>query len=229
MNSALLDTEAPQSEFPSRKALRHALEQQQVGASRVEDQPAAVVKAQPAAVESTRSKTAWGRVWNALLTLILVVVVALAGVVVVVPRIIGAQALTVLSGSMLPTYRPGDLVVVRPVAVNELQIGDVVTFQPYSGDPTLITHRITSITSLDGEITSITTQGDANNAPDRPLVPGQIMGRVVYSVPFMGHLRTRTGALALSAAMGTGLIIFAVVTILRPDKQEKLTKETDNV
>ena len=186
--------------------------------------------------EAAKGKSVLGRVWNVVLTLILVAVVALAGAVVVVPRVIGAQALTVLSGSMLPTYRPGDLVVVRPVDPNTLVVGDVVTFQPNSGDPTLITHRITALVTQGGEVTSITTQGDANNSEDRALVPGQIMGRVVYSVPFAGHLRTRTGALALAGAMGVALIAYAVVTIMRPEKDaeakggpttEKL-KDNDN-
>src|SRR5699024_1622754 len=93
---------------------------------------------------------------------------------VVIPRATGAQAYTVLTGSMEPGIAPGALVVVKPTPVDELVAGDVITFQPYSGDPTVVTHRITGIYyDMSGQ-PRIYTQGDANNvADDWALVPEQ--------------------------------------------------------
>lgn len=62
----------------------------------------------------------------------------------VVPRVMNGAALTVLTGSMEPTYEPGDIVVSVPQ--DSYNIGDPVTFQPRSGDPMLITHRVVAVT-----------------------------------------------------------------------------------
>jgi signal peptidase I len=56
-------------------------------------------------------------------------VVAAAAALIVVPKATGSMPLTVLTGSMSPTYEPGSVVVVRPTPVEELRVGDAVTFQ----------------------------------------------------------------------------------------------------
>jgi len=147
------------------------------------------------------------------LAIALVAAVVLA--VVAIPRLIGAVPLTVLTGSMVPTYRPGDIVVVQPIPANELAIGDTVTFQPVSGDPTLNTHRIVHIENENGIVTSVTTRGDANNSDDPPIVPEQIQGRVIYSVPLVGHLTMpRNAILAGGVLIGGGLILYTANQIV---------------
>lgn len=166
--------------------------------------------------ESTKkAKTIVGKMFNGLITLVMVAVLALAGASTVVPRLMGAVPLTVLSGSMMPTYRPGDLVIVRPTPVENLEVGDVITFQAVSGESALITHRLMAITTNDGEIVSLVTQGDANPTSDRYILPGQVMGRVVYSVPFVGQLRSPRNALILSGVIGLSLMAYAVTHVVR--------------
>lgn len=118
-------------------------------------------------------------------------VVFLVLALVVVPRASGAAPLAVLSGSMRPTIPPGALVVVRPVDVDDLGIGDVITYQPRSGDPTLVTHRIVGV-SRSAAGTTFTTQGDANASADpEPVRPIQVRGTVWYVVPVVGRLTSR--------------------------------------
>lgn len=120
----------------------------------------------------------------ALLATVVGAAVALIGL----PKAVGGQPLTVLSGSMVPTYDPGDVVVVRPVDASTLQIGDVITFQPRSGDPRLTTHRIVGMV-YGSQGRSFQTQGDANGAPDPEPVSGpQVRGEVWYAVPLVGHV-----------------------------------------
>ncbi|MBR7539807.1 S26 family signal peptidase, partial [Mycobacterium tuberculosis] len=79
-----------------------------------------------------------------------ILLLGLLGLVVavgVVPKVMNGAALTVLTGSMEPTYEPGDIVVSVPQ--EQYRIGDPVTFQPRSGDPMLITHRIVAVTDTD--------------------------------------------------------------------------------
>ncbi|MFF2269957.1 signal peptidase I [Cellulosimicrobium cellulans] len=113
--------------------------------------------------------------------------VALALVGVVVPLALGATPYTVLTGSMRPTYPPGTMVVVRPVDVERVVPGDVVTYQLASGRPEVVTHRVVAVAVGADEERVLTTQGDANAAPDpEPVRPVQVRGTVVYAVPLLG-------------------------------------------
>jgi signal peptidase len=135
---------------------------------------------------------------------------------IIVPKVAGAKPLTILSGSMTGTYDVGDVVVVKPVDVDTLRIGDVITFQPFSDDPQLTTHRIVGVT-FGSQGREFVTQGDANNAADlTPISADQVKGEVWYSVPkvgyasvwFAGHLmRTVTDL------VGIGLLLYAGVFI----------------
>ena len=123
-----------------------------------------------------------------LLSLVTFALVALLVALIVVPSIISAVPLTVLTGSMEPTYSPGDVVVVKVLKPGEAQVGDVVSFHPLPNDPTLITHRIVERNNSSEGVTYI-TRGDANGADDEPIKAEQIAGKVVYSVPYVGHFR----------------------------------------
>jgi signal peptidase len=127
-------------------------------------------------------------VWTVLLALVLVLVVA-----VLLPRVAGATPYTVLTGSMQPTYSPGTLVVVRPVAIDDVAVGDVITYQIESGEPAVVTHRVISVGARmnDPAERVLRTQGDANTVPDAdPVREVQVQGRLWYSVPYLGHVGT---------------------------------------
>lgn len=106
------------------------------------------------------------------------------------PMPFGYGAAVVLSGSMEPTYSAGDLLVVKKT--DHYQTGDIVVYQ--SGR-SLVVHRIID---MNGE--TVTTQGDANNAPDEPFAVSQIKGISVGSIPFVGTwfriLKTPAGLMA---------------------------------
>jgi signal peptidase len=138
-------------------------------------------------------------------------VVLVAALAVVVPRITGAQTFTVLTRSMEPTYPPGTLVVVRHVEPQDVRVGDVITFQVRSGNATVVTHRVTGATlSSDGEYSFITT-GDNNATADEDAVQAeQIRGTVWYAIPWLGHLtglRGSGGLATLVPIAGLALIL----------------------
>ena len=147
---------------------------------------------------------------------------------VVIPRVTGAQTYTVLTGSMEPSIGPGALVVVRPTPVEQLRAGDVITFQPYSGNPAVVTHRITGVFYDMAGRPRIHTRGDANNTPDDwALLPEQVRGRLWYSVPQLGRVNVllsgETRAIAVTAVAG-GLLVYATWMIgsgLRDRSREK--------
>lgn len=118
---------------------------------------------------------------------ILLLVVALALLLIVVPKATGSTPLTVLTSSMEPTLPPGTLIIVRPITPDEIRIGDVVTYQIRSGQPGVITHRVTAISSSSAGGRTFTFTGDNNSVADADQVlPVQIQGRLWYSVPWIG-------------------------------------------
>lgn len=106
--------------------------------------------------------------------------------IVAVPTAKGWTTHSILSGSMEPKIHPGDLIVTSKTSFDNIKVGDIITFQPKSNDPTLITHRV--IAKQMGGVERLTTQGDANGAADTPIKPEQIMGKYEYTVPKAGHV-----------------------------------------
>jgi len=122
---------------------------------------------------------------------LLAFVMLIAVLVIVVPAVTGGRALTVLTSSMVPNYPPGTLVVVTPTDPQDIAIGDVLTYQLHSGEPTLVTHRVVAITNLTDGTRTFTTKGDNNDLPDAdPVMEVQVVGTVLYAVPYLGWANT---------------------------------------
>lgn len=119
------------------------------------------------------------------------IVTLLAAAVVVVPWVSGSTPYTILTSSMEPGLPPGTLVVVKPIDPEEVRIGTVVTYQLYSGQDEVVTHRVIEIQSptVPGDDPSFITKGDANSEPDaKPVTAVQVRGAVWYSVPYIGWI-----------------------------------------
>jgi signal peptidase len=160
-----------------------------------------------------RLKAALRFAGTVLATVLLGLVISAGAALVVVPRLTGSVPLTVLTGSMTPTYPPGTVVVVRPTPADQLNIGDAVTYQVRSGDPAVVTHRIVGIAvTADGK-RLFTFRGDANTGNDpAPVRPVQIRGRVWYSVPYVGYASTLLSPAAHQVAirvLAGGLLAYA--------------------
>lgn len=113
----------------------------------------------------------------------------LAVFTVVVPFLLGAQPYTVLTGSMRPGLEPGHLVGVRPIDIDDVEAGNIVTFQLRSGQPEVATHRVVGVTEDGHGERLLITRGDANNVADaEPVQAAQLRGVVVYAVPWLGRI-----------------------------------------
>jgi signal peptidase len=121
---------------------------------------------------------------------LLCLIILLAVAVIVIPRIAGASPVTILTSSMEPTLPPGTLVVVRPEPVRDVRVGDVITYQIRSGDPAVISHRVTAISTSTTGARSFITKGDNNAQADAPVIPAQVRGVVWYSVPLLGYVNS---------------------------------------
>ena len=124
------------------------------------------------------------------------------------------KARVVLTGSMAPAIKAGDVVILIPTAHRTPKIGDVVAYTGRRFDGSSVgtfTHRI-----IDGDpVNGFTVKGDANPSPDvqKPKL-ADISGIVFFGIPFIGHLLTPK-ALLIFVPLIFGL--WLVIDALRKD------------
>ena len=158
-------------------------------------------------------------------------VALIAALVFVVPMVIGAQRYTIVSGSMEPGIPVGSLVVVQPRQIDDVGMGDVITFQLESGESAVATHRVVGEGRTgDGE-RLLVTQGDVNSTADSaPVQAAQLRGVLIYTVPLLGWMNflisgeLRTWVLAVVSG---SLVIYAVWMFVGAwlDRRRRLSAE----
>lgn len=121
---------------------------------------------------------------------LLALMLFIALVTIIIPKVSGATPMTVLTASMEPKLPPGTLIVVKPEPLKKIHIGDVMTYQIQSGNPAVISHRVIAINYSSTGARTFVTKGDNNSNPD-PVVTGvQVRGVLWYSVPWIGFVNT---------------------------------------
>lgn len=116
------------------------------------------------------------------------------------PTVFGYSVAVVASGSMEPALSVDDMILNR--AQDRYEVGNIITF---AKGASLTTHRIVAVTDE-----GYRTQGDANNAADpEPVAPGEVVGRVVGSLPGVGGLLS-----ALKTPLGMTLLLFVGLILL---------------
>ena len=167
-----------------------------------------------------------------------------------VPGIAGYKPMLVMTESMEDYIFAGDLIVVKEVDVNTLDIDDVITFfDPLGNGTTTVTHRIIDVVNDETGLW-FQTQGDNNNKPDRELVnSSDVIGIYVFRVPFVARIalfmQTVPGLITcilvpLGAFIGYDLIrrnkyekekdrdrqaLLAELEALRAEKNKEISKE----
>ncbi|MFD1713864.1 signal peptidase I [Amnibacterium flavum] len=163
-----------------------------------------------------KERSVWQYLGTGLSAGLLALVVGLGLAVVVVPQIAGATPLTVLTRSMEPTLPPGTLVVVKPTPVDDIVIGDVMTYQIESGKPDVISHRVIEIQSGSDGLRTFITKGDNNDAADEPVIEAQVKGTVWYSIPLIGYVSTNivgAGRSWIIPVAGAALLAYAALML----------------
>ena len=131
-----------------------------------------------------------------------------------IPMPFGVGLTVVLSGSMEPELSVGDLLVV--VRQDSYAIDEVVVFQEGRIG---VVHRIIE---MDG--TTVTTQGDANNAPDEPMDISRVKGKVVLAIPLIGHVVNM-----IKTPVATGVILAAAIFLLERSFHKEKEKDADQL
>ncbi|HWA53698.1 MAG TPA: signal peptidase I [Solirubrobacterales bacterium] len=143
-----------------------------------------------------------------------VLCVALAAIL-LVPAALGFQRYVIVSGSMTGTYDKGSIVFDKEVPVSDLEVGDVITYEPPPGASSqkFVTHRIFRVQENAQGERVFRTKGDANDTADPWTFtldkPDQ--AKVDFSVPYVGYL---LAALSIPTVRMLAIGIPAVVVAL---------------
>ena len=176
------------------------------------------------------------RIGSAVVNLTLLVA-TLAGVAYLAPSLLGLERYVITGGSMSGTFEKGSIAFEKPVPVDDLRVGDVITYQPPadSGVTTLVTHRIVSIKALPTGATQLQTKGDAN--PDRDPWKFQLVSGdqpvVQHTVPYAGWIfvaladrETRMIAVGVPAALIALASLVELARALRPTRRHEAPATT---
>lgn len=140
-----------------------------------------------------------------------IILLALEGILLLLPVATGCKAFAVLTNSMSPTLRYGTLVFVQKVDFNEVKVNDIATFQSQKDQDKIFTHRIVKI---DVEKQAFTTKGDANPVEDAVDIGySQMVGKVVAIVPFAGIVTAALSNIYMAAVIILLLVVWLAVEI----------------
>ncbi|CAN7313452.1 signal peptidase I [Knoellia sp. LjRoot47] len=126
------------------------------------------------------------------LTNVCLIVITLACTAYLLPSAFGYERYVITGGSMTGSISKGSIAFEKRVPVDELAVGDVITYLPpsASGVPNLVTHRIVEVGTDAQGASRLRTKGDANPAVD-PWTFSLVATEqpvVQFSVPKVGYL-----------------------------------------
>lgn len=139
----------------------------------------------------------------------------------------GFRIYRVISGSMQPALQIGDVIIIKEA--NNYAEKDIIT---YDNGLTTITHRIKSINGDE-----IITEGDANDAPDKPITRDRILGKYFFRIStfsvFSIMLTGKTIYLIMMLVL-FAIVLFAIIDRVtrnieyRRNNFKKVIKEKEN-
>ena len=172
-----------------------------------------------------------GKVGGVLSTVLIVLEIVLILFVVVskmmggTPALFGYQMYVVVTPSMEPEIRVGDVLISKKYTGGELREGDVITYLGREGDLAgkMITHEIIAIQG-EGDHERIIAKGIANSAPDPAITREDIASVMVYKTVLIGFIysiiSSTWGFWLLVVAPLVVMIVAEIVTLVREIKKE---------
>jgi len=136
----------------------------------------------------------------------------------------GNHILVVTSDSMLPTLKPHDLIIVKDTNIDQVQVGDIITFDSHMAGIGIIAHRVIAIEDDDGQ-TGIDTKGDNIETADPWTVHEEdFRGTVIEVIPTVGIFLIDPVRYSLVAV----IIITAVSLLKEITTEAKKTTKSEN-
>ena len=163
------------------------------------------------------------KIWSVTSTALVALVVVCA-VFLTASRLLGFQAYSVVSGSMEPELKVGDLIYVKSVdSIEDIRVGDDITFV-LNEELVVATHRVVR---TDAEKQHLYTKGIANELEDdTPVHFKNVIGVVKFNVPLLGYVSDFVqNPPGMYIAIGVGVAL--LVAVFLPDFQKKKKAEPE--
>jgi signal peptidase I len=148
------------------------------------------------------------------------------------PRVFHYQTATMLTGSMVPTIRPGDVIVDVKEKATDLKVGQIITYHIPVDDHRVESHRVSWVgRDKDGTVL-FRTKGDANNGEDpwTARATGADVWRVSTVLPVAGDvirfMRQPRVQLALTRVLPVLLVGSVLITVWRRPSEADDAEET---
>ena len=142
-----------------------------------------------------------------------------------VPSFFSISPMIVLTDSMYPDIKSGDLIIVSKTDAESLKVGDVISFfDPEGNGQSVVTHRIVEINTENG--LSFKTKGDNNNTEDKLPVPASnLVGIYKFRLPGLGNvamfMQTTTGLIVCIAIPVILLVGYDLIRRRKYDKEKQ--------
>ena len=116
---------------------------------------------------------------------------------------------TVVTGSMEPKYKIGDVLIAKEKAPSEIKIGDAISYLASKGEVknNVITHEVVNITKDENGKYLFHSKGLANLVEDPIVHEEQLFGVVVYKTKLLSFVRK-------IISTDIGMLLFIIIPIL---------------
>lgn len=167
-----------------------------------------------------------------IITVVLIVLILLTGIQKFSNRgsFFGFRIFTVATGSMIPMYNIGDTLLIKDVPMDDIKIGDAVTYKAEVGKMGMvnITHEVIDVEIDEKGKYSYHTKGIANNVEDPIVGEDQVVGKVVYRfflLSILGYITTSKVLLLLVITIPMAILVSIEIIKMLYDEERKVAKE----
>lgn len=183
--------------------------------------------------ESKRIHTI-GRIISAILYFILIPIIIFNFTLIIksfmkpneTPDFFGYKSFVIVSGSMEPTIKKQDAILVKKIPEEEIKVNDIISFT--TKNQINVTHRVIEIQEENG-IKKYTTKGDNNNTEDKEKITyEQIEGKYQFRINQFGMVIQ-----ILKSKVTLFLLVIAIILItyhqgrIKKKKQERKQKREE--
>jgi signal peptidase I len=150
-----------------------------------------------------------------------------------VPKVLGKEIMTVLSGSMEPGIKTGAIIAVQSVKPEQqgtFKAGDIITYKSTDDLNNLITHRIVKVHRSGNDVEYI-TKGDNNDEQDpNPIPSANVVAQYAgFTIPLLGYfltwVKSTVGIVAMMIIPGFILIISTFFSLYKSIMRIEDSKE----
>ncbi len=143
--------------------------------------------------------------------------------------IFGYRSYVIASNSMYPVLEYGDVILVKDISFDDIEIGDIITYQGNNGElkNKIITHEVIDINYVN-DVRVLVTKGRANTGVDPYVYPEQIYGKFFYKytiISFVSKIVRNKFGFVLFIFIPFGILfVLEFINMVKETKRRELEK-----